>query len=171
MLVLHIYCGEGKGKTTAAVGLSVRAAGQGLRVVFAQFLKSGGSGERRVLSRLPEVTLLEVPEQMAFVWAMDAAERAAVAGRQREMFNRAAALAEGADLLVLDELCGALETGMVELAPVLSLLDRAGERLEVVITGRTAPPELMQRADYVTRMCAEKHPFDRGIPARRGIEW
>ena len=169
--MVQIYCGEGKGKTTASVGLSVRAAGRGLRVVFAQFLKSGDSGERTVLAGLPSVTLLEVPEQMKFTFAMEPAERQAEAVRQTELLRQAAGLAGQADVLVLDELCAALNRGMVPQDEVTALLDGCPASLEVVITGREPPQALVERADYITEMKKIRHPFDRGIRARPGIEW
>ena len=169
--MIQIYCGEGKGKTTCAVGLSVRAAGRGRRVVFTQFLKGANSGERAVLQTLPTLTLPELPEKVKFTFVMDEGERAEEAARQTARFRQAAALAQGADLLVLDELCAALNAGMVPLEEVLAFLDGIPDTLEVVITGRNPPSELMERADYITEMQKRKHPFDRGIRAREGIEW
>ena len=169
--MIQIYCGDGKGKTTAAVGLSVRAAGRGRRVVFAQFLKSADSGERAVLAGLPTVALVPVPQSMKFTFQMDPDERRAEAGRQAALLERAAALSAGADLLVLDELCAALNAGMVPLDRVLSLLDGRPEGLEVVITGRNPPQALLDRADYITEMKKHRHPYEQGTPARKGIEW
>ena len=169
--MVQIYCGEGKGKTTAAVGLAVRAAGRGLRVVFAQFLKSGDSGERTVLAGLPTVQLLEVPETMKFTFAMDAAERQAEAVRQTALLRQAVGLAGQADVLVLDELCAALNSNMVPLEEVTAFLDRRPASLEVVITGRDPAQALTDRADYITEMKKIRHPFDQGIRARQGIEW
>lgn len=169
--MIHIYCGEGKGKTTAAVGLAVRAAGRGRRVVFAQFLKGADSGERTVLGSLPTVTLLELPGEVRFTFSMGEAERRSEAVRQTGRFREAARLSAGADLLVLDELCAALNAGMVPLEDVTALLDGISEELEVVVTGRNPPEALTARADYITEMKKIKHPFDRGIRARKGIEW
>lgn len=171
--MLHLYCGDGKGKTTAAMGLAVRSAGRGNRVVIAQFLKSGDSGEREVLGALPNVTLLELPRAMKFVFAMNEEEKAAEQARQTGLFRQAVETArrEGADLLVLDELCAGVSTGMVPLDLVTEFLDRRPESLEVVITGRDPAPALSDRADYITEMKKIRHPFDRGLPARRGVEW
>lgn len=169
--MIQIYYGDGKGKTTAAVGLSVRAAGQGRRVVFAQFLKSADSGERAVLAGLPTVALVPVPDHMKFTFQMDPDERRAEAVRQAALLEQAAALSAGADLLVLDELCAALNAGMVPLDRVLSLLDSRPEGLEVVITGRNPPQALLDRADYITEMKKHRHPYEQGTPARKGIEW
>ena len=169
--MLQLYCGEGKGKTTAAVGLAVRAAGQGLQVVFAQFLKDGRSGERAVFANLPQVCLLDLPETMKFTFAMDPEEQAAEARRQTDLFHRAAALAPQEGVLVLDELCAALSKHMVPLEAVLSFLDHCPDTLEVVITGRNPPQALQDRADYITELCKRRHPYDQGVAARRGIEW
>ena len=149
--MIHIYCGDGKGKTTAAMGLAVRAAGHGRRVAVAQFLKSGKSGEREILASLPGVELLPIPEEMKFTFRMTPEEKAAEA--------------------VLDELCAARSTGMLELSWVLEQLDACPEGLEVVVTGRNPPSELEERAAYITEMKKHKHPFDAGLPAREGVEW
>lgn len=169
--MIQIYCGEGKGKTTAAVGLSVRAAGRGRRVVFAQFLKGADSGERRVLETLPTVTLLELPDAVKFTFAMDAEERAQAQAEQGERFRQAVALGRAADLLVLDELCAALNADMVPLEEVLAFLDGRPQDLEVVITGRNPPPALVERADYITEMRKIRHPYEQGVGARKGIEF
>lgn len=171
--MIQIYCGDGKGKTTAAVGLAVRAAGRGNPVVMAQFLKNADSGERLILSKLPGVTLLEIPEEMKFVYSMTEEEKRLESERQTALFEKAVALSElnGAGLLVLDELCSAISTGMIPVEQVTSFLDRRPPELEVVITGRDPHPELQSRADYLTEMKKRKHPFDQGKPARKGIEW
>ena len=166
--MIQIYCGDGKGKTTAAIGLAVRAAGRGNPVVIAQFLKSADSGERLILGKLSGVTLLEIPDEMKFVFAMNEEEKRAERERQTALFEKAAALSElnGAGVLVLDELCSAVSTGMVT-----AFLDRRPAELEVVITGRDPAAELERRADYITEMKKRRHPFDQGQAARKGIEW
>ena len=169
--MIHIYCGDGKGKTTAAMGLAVRAAGHGRRVAVAQFLKSGKSGEREILASLPGVELLPIPEEMKFTFRMTPEEKAAEAVRQKDLAAQAFARGGKVDLLVLDELCAALSTGMLELSRVLEQLDACPEGLEVVVTGRNPPSELEERAAYITEMKKHKHPFDAGLPAREGVEW
>ena len=168
--MIQIYCGDGKGKTTAAIG---RAAGRGNPVVIAQFLKSADSGERLILGKLSGVTLLEIPDEMKFVFAMNEEEKRAERERQTALFEKAAALSElnGAGVLVLDELCSAVSTGMVPLELVTAFLDRRPAELEVVITGRDPAAELERRADYITEMKKRRHPFDQGQAARKGIEW
>lgn len=169
--MLHIYCGDGKGKTTCSMGLAVRAAGHGHKVVVAQFLKCGNSGERMILEQLPNVNCLPVPEVMKFVFAMSEEEKSATRAQMTEVFHQAAEQSRNADLLILDELSGAISTGMVALEDVLAFLDSCPDRLDIVITGRDPAPELQERADYITEMAKRKHPFDKGVKARKGIEW
>ena len=165
--MIHLYHGDGKGKTTAAMGLALRMAGRGRPVVIAQFLKGADSGERPALARLPQVTLLPVPERVKFLFAMTEEERQREARRARELLARAkqAAADPNCGLVVLDEVCD----GVLPLAELLSLLDCA--KAEVVLTGRDPAAELVKRADYVTRFQKEKHPYDLGIPARTGVEF
>lgn len=169
--MLHIYCGDGKGKTTCAMGLAVRAAGHGRKVVVAQFLKGSNSGERVVLESLPTVNCLPVPETIKFIFMMDDQEKADTRAQMTAAFTQAVEASRDSDLLVLDELCGAVTTGMVPLETVLAFLDSRPENLEVVITGRDPASELQERADYITEMRKVKHPFDKGADAREGIEW
>ena len=169
--MLHIYCGDGKGKTTCAMGLAVRAAGHGRKVVVAQFLKGSNSGERITLTSNPNVTCLPVPETIKFIFMMNEQEKAEASAEMTASFRQAAELSRDADLLVLDELCGAVSTGMIALDEILAFLDSRPESLEVVITGRDPAPELQERADYITEMRKVKHPFDQGVTAREGVEW
>lgn len=170
--MIHIYCGDGKGKTTAAFGLALRAAGRGWDSVVAQFLKTGDSGERLSLAANPRVNLLPLPAQMKFTFAMDAAERAAAGAVCRRLLGEVdAALAAGARLALLDECCGALSTGLLPLEELLALLDRWGGEREIVLTGRDPAPALVERAHYITEMKKIRHPFDAGGGAREGVEW
>ena len=169
--MVHIYCGDGKGKTTCAMGLAVRSAGHGRKVVVAQFLKGSNSGERAVLESLPTVNCLPVPETIKFIFTMDEQEKAETRAQMTAAFTQAVEASRDSDLLVLDELCGAISTGMVPLEKVLAFLDSRPEGLEVVITGRDPAPSLQERADYITEMRKVKHPFDQGVNAREGIEW
>ena len=169
--MIHLYCGDGKGKTTAAMGLALRAAGRGMGVVVAQFLKGADSGERIALAQLPQITLLEVPPQVKFTFAMTPEELEAERLRSQALLRRAGELArtEGCGLLVLDEVCGAVSAGVLPLAPVLDLLDQI--KAEIVLTGRDPAPALTARADYITRFVSLRHPYDSGQSARCGIEF
>ena len=171
--MIHIYCGGGKGKTTCAFGLALRAAGRGRKVVIAQFLKSGDSGERDAIAHVPGVTLLPAPEQVKFTFLMNEEEKAACAEQLKRTLEQVAAQVKAGEcgLAVLDECCAAVSTGLLPLADVLAFLDGAPEDLEVVITGRDPDPALVERADYITEMKKIRHPFDKGVAARKGIEW
>lgn len=171
--MIHIYCGDGKGKTTAAMGLALRMAGRGRRVVVAQFLKGADSGERKALTALPQMRLLDVPERVKFSWTLKQPEREEEQRRYAGMLEQVCAVLESEEtgLLVLDEVCAALNTGLAELEGVLACLNLCREReIEAVLTGRDPPPELLERADYITEMVKVRHPYDKGVPAREGVE-
>lgn len=163
--MIQIYCGEGKGKTSAAVGAAIRAAGQGLRVLFIQFLKDGDSGEMAVLRRLPEVTVKVAAVPFVLFTSPSPALKEACAALLAQ--------AAGTDfhMIVLDEGVTALELGALEEEALLSLLKAEGTCREWILTGRDPSPALLETADYISRIRAERHPFERGIPARKGIEY
>ena len=159
--MIHLYCGDGKGKTTAAMGLALRMAGRGKPVVIAQFLKGADSGERYALSLLPKVTLLPAPEQIKFSFQLTPEERTAEQKRYLRLIAQARTAAR--------EIPEAVNTGLLPLEEVLNCLEEAV--CEVVLTGRDPAPELLDRADYVTEMRKLRHPYDRGTAARMGVEW
>lgn len=169
--MIHIYCGDGKGKTTAATGLAVRACGAGKRVIFAQFFKDGSSSEIAVLRVLPNVSTLHARTVRGFWRRMNEAERAQARADYTCLFYDACAQAGNAELLVFDEIISACNHGAVPLDALVDFLRRAPDTLEIVLTGRDPAPELLALADYVTEMCKRAHPYDRGIPARKGIEF
>jgi cob(I)alamin adenosyltransferase len=169
--LVQVYTGAGKGKTTAAVGLVVRALGQGLRVLLVRFLKplAPPSGEIAFLEGAPGLEILTSgigiiggrPEREAVAHSVGATFAAA----QRRI------AAGGIDLVVLDEFNNALHRGFLPLAEALAWLDTRPAGFELVLTGRHAPAEILDRAHLVTRMEKLKHPYDAGVPARRGIEY
>ena len=168
--MVHLYCGEGKGKTTAAMGLALRMAGRGRAVVIAQFLKGADSGERLALAQVPGVRLLEVPERVKFSFQLTPAEREAERTRNTRLLALARKAAPSCDLLVLDEVIDALR-GFLPQEELCAFLDERPAGLEVVLTGHSLPEALERRADYITHMVKEKHPYDRGVTARREIEF
>ena len=175
MGLVHIYCGDGKGKTSAAIGLAVRAAGCGRRVVVARFLKTDDSGEVEILKKLPEVTLIPCRKNFGFVRSMDAETKKECADYNRNLFFEAVKLAEDADLVVFDEIMAAVNYGMIPEKNVLDFLEKRPKKgepdgLEVVLTGRNPSAALRERSDYDSEIRKEKHPFDRGITGRDGIE-
>ena len=175
--LVQIYTGDGKGKTTAAFGLALRAAGQGNKVLIYQFLKppSLDIGERFALQlgavriRLESLDVewdiaksFEDPKQVAEAKAAisQALERIAETGEKRFY-----------DVLILDEIVFCLSKGLAKLEDIKNIIDRRDPVVEIVMTGRGATRELIELADLVTEMKNIKHPFDKGLPARRGIEF
>lgn len=169
--LVQVYTGDGKGKTTAALGLALRAAGHGLRIEIVQFMKGWpGYGELKGVAWLPTVTIHpfggsgwvhpEQPDREDY-------ERAARA----LAYARQAVTSAQADIVVLDEINVALDYGLLELDAILALLDERPPSVELVLTGRNAHPEVLKRAGLVTEMRKVKHPYDEGISGRQGIEF
>ena len=173
MGLVHIYCGDGKGKTSAAIGLAVRAAGRGKKVVVARFLKTDDSGEVLALQAIPAVTVMPCEKEFGFVFAMDEETKKEAAAYNTDLFERAAARAgeTDAELLVLDEIMAAMNYGMVPENTVLGFLERRPENLEVVLTGRNPSEQILEKADYISEICKVRHPYEKGISARIGIEY
>ena len=170
----HIYTGDGKGKTSCAMGMALRAAGNGLSVNIFQFCKTEPSGELKSLALLPGVTLTRAQvETHKFAWDMDAEEKAQWDDAQQALFDEACeACVDGrCDLVILDEVLGAVRERAIDEAQLSYLIGHRHKGVELVLTGRNASPALIAKADYVTEMRMVKHPYTEGIPARRGIEY
>ncbi len=168
--LVHLYTGDGKGKTTAAVGLALRAVGAGLRVVFAQFMKGGKSSELELLARCG-VRVVHREGSKKFVFAMNDGEKAAYREVQGRTFADASALAEDCDMLVFDEIISAVGMGMIDLEVLTDFLRTKPGGLEVVMTGRDAPREITDKANYISNITCVRHPYEAGVAARLGIEY
>ena len=166
--LLHLYWGDGKGKTTAAMGLALRALGSGKRVVIVQFLKSGNSGEIPLLAQLG-AEIYRGKAGQKFVFQMTEAEKTATRALQDQ--NLTAALAQPCDLLVLDEAGSAWELDMVDKALLQQAVLHRPAGQECVLTAHAAPGWMLEAADYLTEMCCRRHPYQKGIAARKGIEY
>ncbi len=168
---IHIYHGTGKGKTTASIGLAIRAAGADKRVIFAQFMKGNDSSEMKILRSIPNITVLQVGKQFGFSWQMSEEDKREITGRHTGMLQQIRELVdrEAVDLIVLDEINSAYQLDFVPHDQVLELLQM--RPAELVLTGRNPAPELIEMADYLTEMRAERHPYEKGLTAREGIEW
>ncbi len=169
--LIHLYHGDGKGKTTAALGLCLRALGAGYRVCLLQFLKTNTSSELELLKRFDRMSLILPAKTEKFTFLMGKKEQKQCGDRQKASFQTAINLADQIDLLVLDEVLDAVNTGMISESTVIEFLTHKPAHLEVVLTGRNPSQKLLQIADYVTIMEKEKHPYDMGMTARRGIEY
>ena len=165
---VQVYTGNGKGKTTAAIGLAIRALGAGMRVYFAQFLKSGDYSEKNVLKTLDNLVLRQYGAG-GFITRHPSDEDRAMASRGVEEARET--LRSGAyDLVILDEVNVACSLGLITKNDVLSLLRERRDPTELVLTGRNAAPELIEAVDLVTEMRDVKHYFAAGVTARKGIE-
>jgi cob(I)alamin adenosyltransferase len=167
---VQVYTGDGKGKTTAALGLALRAAGAGLRVFFGQFCKGRNVSEHAGLQRFEDLITLRQSGACNFIQGKPSA--ADIGAAQEMLAELRVALSSGRfEVVIADELNVALDLDLISLSQVLDLLAARPANVELVLTGRHAPPELMARADLVTEMLALKHPYDEGLDGREGIEY
>ncbi len=171
--LIHIYCGDGKGKTTAAIGLAVRAVGSDMKVVFTQFMKGNSSNEINVLEKIENINLIFCDKQFGFVWNMTRQEKEEAKIEYTKQFEKTVryAIDNNADLLIMDEFMSCFELQFIDNKKALEFLKNKPENLEIVLTGRNPSKELCDLADYITDMQKIKHPFDNGLIARKGIEF
>lgn len=170
--LVQIYTGEGKGKTTAALGLALRAVGHGFQVYIIQFMKGkSGSGELKALKRLqPECQIEHFGAQG---WVHKGENLEEHIREVRIAFRRAQEIITSGkwNIVILDEIFNALWFELIPESEVLELLNHKPLHVELVLTGRNASPAFIERADLVTEMVQRKHPFEQGIMARQGIEY
>lgn len=170
-IMVHIYYGDGKGKTTAAVGLAIRAAGCGKRVLFTQFLKSESSGERRVLDCIPSITMPPLPAKVKFVFDLSPEEHIAYKNKEIKLFEYIKKHINNFDVIVVDEIFSAVDVGFITLTTVIELIKDCPKEKELILTGHNVDKNVLIYADYVTQMTKIKHPYDTGTTARQGIEF
>jgi cob(I)alamin adenosyltransferase len=168
---VQVYTGNGKGKTTAALGLALRAAGHGMRTYFGQFLKGQHYGELDAAEKLSPLVRIERFGREGFLHITEGPDDEDIR-RAREGLRkcREAMLSGRYDIVVLDEINTAVLLKVLTVEEVLGLLDEKPEGVELVLTGRGAPQAVVDRADLVTEMREVKHYFDKGVKAREGIE-
>jgi cob(I)alamin adenosyltransferase len=167
--LIQVYTGDGKGKTTAALGLAIRAVGRGMKVIIIQFIKGDRTcGEHLFTAQYHpfEIVLLNTGD--SFTQSLE---------ELRSTTEQTLALAEkivpggGYDVVILDEIFVAIDKGLVSIEQTLNLMRKKPEPMELVLTGRGAPKEIIAQADLVTEMVAVKHPFTKGTTARKGMEY
>lgn len=173
--MIEVYTGDGKGKTTAALGLAVRAVGGGLRVRMVQFLKYSDTGELRTAKRLaPDLEILRFDHgAKGFYWEMNEEQKQECRAEADDAlaYARRCLREKACDVLILDEIFGCLQNGMISEEELLALIKETPQEIELVLTGRNAPEAITVCADYVSDIVCRKHPMDRGAPARKGIEF
>ncbi|MEW6183877.1 MAG: cob(I)yrinic acid a,c-diamide adenosyltransferase [Bacillota bacterium] len=170
--LVHLYTGDGKGKTTAALGMAFRAWGHGMRVLMIQFLKSGRvqTGERLAAGRIGDGFLIETMGE-GFVFEESDTSRHHETAQQAYRAAREALIAAKYDMVILDEVTWAIKCGLVSEEQILTLLESRPPGVHLVLTGRDAPPSLIERADIVTEMRDIKHHYRAGVEAQKGIEY
>lgn len=171
---VQIYTGNGKGKTSAAIGLAVRAAGYGLIVCMVQFLKGGASGEIESVKRLqPNFKIYRFEKERGFFWTLSDEEKIELKKEIQQGYDFCAELLLNSkcDILVMDEIMGAVSNKLISEEQVVNLIKNKPDNIELILTGRNVPESILGLADLVTEMKDIKHYFDKGVPAREGIEY
>lgn len=166
--MVHLYTGEGKGKTTAAMGLALRALGNEKKVIIVQFLKGMPTGEVVLLEKMGATVLREDSIQK-FVFQMNPQEKQAAKQAYNALLQQA--LEFSCDVLILDEICAACTLNMIDENFLKVKLEQCKHHTEIVMTGRDPQPWMIDWADYYTEMVNHKHPYEKGISARKGIEF
>jgi cob(I)alamin adenosyltransferase len=167
---VHLYTGNGKGKTTAALGLALRAAGAGLKVYIAQFAKGAVTSELKSLKRFSKQITVRQSGARTFIKRKPAAADRTLAGKGLSAVQKAVRFG-GYDVVIFDEVCVACRYNLIAVKSIVDLIKRRPEHVEIILTGRYAPEEFVKMADIVTEMKEVKHYFIKGVTARKGIEF
>lgn len=173
MGLIHIYCGEGKGKTTAALGLALRAAGSGMRVHIVQLLKGGPTSELHSLAQIPNITVSRPDKNYGFTFKMSEEDKRRLTECHNDLLIHAEKLiVDGEiDMLIIDEFNAAYEYDLVDCEIADRIILQKPENTELVLTGRNPQEKFVRAADYVSEITPVKHPYITGIQARKGIEF
>lgn len=167
--MIQVYTGNGKGKTTACLGLAIRAAGAGLRVFICQFVKGRKCSELKALKKIKNIRIARFGRR-CLIKGRPCAEDMRLAAKGMEALRKA--LAQAAyDMVILDEINVALKLGLVNFRELAEMIKAAGEKAEIVLSGRYAPPGLIRLADLVSEIKEVKHYYKKGVKSRRGIEF
>ena len=171
--LVHIYTGDGKGKTTACAGLALRMAGSGGRVLYSFMQKGIKSSEVKLMETIEGIEVIQICKMTKFSYLQNAEEKAEYRRQHTEGLREIIKLCQSGiyDMVIVDESIGAILEKAVTLDAILELINTRPENCEIVLSGRKPPAELTAAADYVSEIKAIKHPFDKGINARKGIEY
>lgn len=170
--MLHIYCGVGKGKTTAAIGLAVRGAGAGMNVRFVQFMKGAFTSELSVLENIPGLEIRRCDKDYGFFKSMSEADKSEITRCHNTLLQFAFGGEDTASkMIILDEFCGAYAHGLLDKALAERLILNNRDVSEIVLTGRDPEKIFINAADYISEIRCVRHPYERGISARKGVEF
>lgn len=167
---VHIYCGDGKGKTTASIGLSIRASGSGMKVLFVQFFKNGNSSEIKNLNLIPNITCLHASDSYGRYVNMSDTQKTEAEKSYTQLLTEAIECSPMFDMVIFDEIISTYSHNMIDKEQLLDFI-KSNKDLEIVMTGRNPSEELMRVADYISHIAKVKHPYDKGEKARKGIEF
>lgn len=167
--MLQIYCGDGKGKTTASVGLTVRMAGAGMKVAFVQFMKGGDTAELSSLERIPGIEIMRCDRDYGFFSTLSDSDISELTACHNKLLERA--FSGGFDAVILDELNFAYGHSLMDCARAEKLILGSIDSIEIVITGRDPDKVFVDAADYISEIKCVRHPYQQGITARKGIEY
>ncbi|MCH1981624.1 cob(I)yrinic acid a,c-diamide adenosyltransferase [Ruminococcus sp. OA3] len=169
---IHIYCGDGKGKTTTGMGLSTRAAGYGYKVLIYQFMKNNSTSERKILEKVPNIRFVDGLECEKFSFQMTEDEKKERKDYYENQFKMLTQMIgdENFDMVFFDELIYTIRAGLFNEELLVDYLKNKPENLEIILTGQNPSQNLIDLADYVSEIRKIKHPFDQGLCSRKGIE-
>ncbi|MCM1228007.1 MAG: cob(I)yrinic acid a,c-diamide adenosyltransferase [Clostridium sp.] len=173
MGLIHIYCGNGKGKSTAAFGLALRAAGAGMRVSIIQLMKGRETSEINSLKLLSNVSIEKLPKDFGFSFSMSEAGKSEITECHNKLLKYACDLMKNheCDMLIIDEFFSAYNNLLLDRKLAESIIFNKEESCELILTGRDPLEKFIEAADYVSEITAVKHPFEKGVSARKGIEY
>lgn len=171
MGLIHLYCGDGKGKTTAAIGLGIRACGNGMKVLFAGFLKDSSSSELVILNKIKLIDVLFCDKSYDFYYKLKGNEQLEAKQSYLSIFNYIKQNYQKYDMIIMDEIIHAVNMDIISQSDLLQFLKTAKQTTELVLTGRNPPQIFSENADYISEIFCIKHPYENGMPARKGIEY
>lgn len=172
--LIQVYTGNGKGKTTAALGQALRAVGDGLKVYMVQFLKTDDTGELNTVKKLyPDFQIFRFEKKRGFFWTLNDTEKAELKEDVECEFNFCKKVLDNheVDILIMDEIMAVMTNGILPVEAVLEFLKNKPRDIEIILTGRNVPDEIADIADLVTEMREVKHYFNKGVNQRKGIEY
>lgn len=171
--LIHLYHGDGKGKTTAVIGLAIRAAGAGRKVAFVQFMKGNDSSERNILESIERVTVLRSHKDFGFYKQMSEQDKAELREIHDNLLKQVITGASTGkfDVVIMDEVTYAYEWNLLNRQQLEEWMEKKPDGLEIAMTGRNPAPFMLEKADYISNIMCQRHPYEKGIAARKGIEF